>query len=69
MNLEAAPNLGAAPGPARLVRFDGFEADLRSGELRKGDARLKLSEQPFSVLAMLLARPGEVVSREELQKQ
>lgn len=62
-------NLEAAPGPARLIRFDGFEADLQSGEVRKGDARLKLSEQPFSVLAMLLARPGEVVTREELQKQ
>jgi DNA-binding winged helix-turn-helix (wHTH) protein len=53
----------------RRIRFDGFEADLRSGELRKAGARLKLSEQPFSVLALLLARPGEVVTREELQKQ
>src|SRR5688572_15999924 len=69
MNLEAAPNPEAAPAPARLIRFDGFEADLQSGELRKGDARLKLSEQPFSVLAILLARPGEVVTRDELQKQ
>jgi eukaryotic-like serine/threonine-protein kinase len=51
------------------IRFDGFEADLQSGELRKGDAKLKLSEQPFSVLVMLLGRPGEVVTREELQKQ
>ena len=42
---------------------------MRSGELRKGDVKLKLSEQPFSVLALLLAQPGEVVTREELQKQ
>ena len=62
-------NPDAAPRSARLIRFDGFEADLRSGELRKGDTKLKLSEQPFSVLAMLLARPGEVVTREELQKR
>jgi eukaryotic-like serine/threonine-protein kinase len=61
--------LEAAPGQARVIRFDGFEADLRSGELRKGDVKLKLSEQPFSVLALLLAQPGEVVTREELQKQ
>jgi len=54
---------------ARVIRFDGFEADLRSGELRKGDVKLKLSEQPFSVLALLVARPGEVVTREELQQQ
>lgn len=69
MSVEAAPNLEAVPGPARVIRFDGFEADLRSGELRRGNAKLKLSEQPFSVLAMLLAHPGEVVTREELQKQ
>lgn len=62
-------NLEAAPRSTRLIRFDGFEADLQSGELRKGDTKLKLSEQPFSVLAMLLARPGEVVTREELQKR
>jgi DNA-binding winged helix-turn-helix (wHTH) protein/Tol biopolymer transport system component len=62
-------NLEAAPPPARFIRFDGFEADLQSGELRKGNAKLKLGEQPFSVLAILLTRPGEVVTREELQKQ
>jgi eukaryotic-like serine/threonine-protein kinase len=61
--------LEAAASEARLVRFDGFEADLRSGELRKEGVKLKLSEQPFSLLALLLARPGEVVTREELQKQ
>ena len=61
--------LEAVPGDARLVRFDGFEADLRSGELRKGGVKLKLSDQPFSVLALLLTQPGQVVTREELQKQ
>jgi DNA-binding winged helix-turn-helix (wHTH) protein len=58
-----------APREGPVIRFEGFEADLRSGELRKEGVKLKLTEQPFSVLAMLLARPGEVVTREEMQKQ
>ncbi len=51
------------------IRFGVFEVDLRSGELRKSGLRLKLQEQPFQVLAMLLERPGEMVSREELRKK
>jgi TolB-like protein len=51
------------------VRFGIFEVDLRSGELWKSGRRRKLTGQPFSVLAILLERPGEVVSREELQKR
>ena len=54
---------------ARLYRFGIYEADLRSGELRKNGAKLKLQEQPFQVLAMLLERPGEVVTREELRQR
>ena len=53
----------------RLLRFGSFEVDLQSGELRKAGAKLKLSGQPFQVLSILLERPGEVVTREELQKQ
>src|SRR5215510_3358869 len=53
----------------RLVRFGAFEADLRTGELRKDGLKLKFSGQPFQVLAMLLERPGAVVTREELQKR
>jgi TolB-like protein/DNA-binding winged helix-turn-helix (wHTH) protein len=52
----------------RSIRFGVFEADLEAGELRKHGLRLKLSEQPFQILAMLLARPGEVVSREQLRE-
>jgi DNA-binding winged helix-turn-helix (wHTH) protein/Tol biopolymer transport system component len=52
----------------RLVRFDAFEADLRSGELRREGVRLKFGGQPFQVLAILLEHRGEVVTREELQK-
>ncbi len=46
-----------------------YEADLRSGELRKNGARLKLQEQPFQVLTVLLERRGEVVTREELRQR
>jgi DNA-binding winged helix-turn-helix (wHTH) protein/Tol biopolymer transport system component len=52
-----------------VLRFGKFEADLRSGELRKAGAKLRLSGQPFQVLSILLERSGEVVTREELQKQ
>ena len=53
----------------RLVRFGAFEVDLPAGELRKSGRKLKLTGQPFQVLAILLERPGEVVTREELQKR
>ena len=53
----------------RNVRFGVFEADLEAGELRKHGLRLKLSEQPFQILTMLLVRPGEIVSREELRER
>jgi len=51
------------------VLFGVFELDLRAGELRKDSLRVRLQEQPFQVLAMLLEHPGEVVTREELQKK
>jgi TolB-like protein/DNA-binding winged helix-turn-helix (wHTH) protein/Tfp pilus assembly protein PilF len=55
--------------PSRQIRFGLFEVDLHTGELRKQGLRLTLKGQPFEVLAMLLARPGEMVTREELQKK
>jgi len=51
------------------LRFGVFEVDLRAGELRKHGLRVRLQEQPFQVLAMLLERGGQVVTREELQKK
>src|ERR1700757_1170745 len=51
----------------RIVRFGSFEADLYTRELRKRGLKLKVQEQPFQVLAMLLARPGELVTREEIR--
>jgi TolB-like protein len=54
---------------AQRVRFGIFEVDLRTGEIWKSGRRLKMTGQPFSVLAILLERPGEVISREELQRR
>jgi DNA-binding winged helix-turn-helix (wHTH) protein len=42
----------------RVIRFGVFEVDLQEGELRKGGVRIKLQEQPFQVLTILLERPG-----------
>jgi DNA-binding winged helix-turn-helix (wHTH) protein/tetratricopeptide (TPR) repeat protein len=52
-----------------ILRFGVFEVDVRSGELRKQGVRVKVQEQPFHVLTVLLQRPGEVVTREELRNQ
>jgi TolB-like protein/DNA-binding winged helix-turn-helix (wHTH) protein/Flp pilus assembly protein TadD len=54
---------------SRVIRFGVFEADLSAGELRKHGLRLKLSEQPFQILVMLLEKPGNVVSRDELRNR
>ena len=52
-----------------ILRFGVFEIDVRAGEVRKQGVRIKLQEQPFHVLTVLLQRPGEVVSREELRSE
>ncbi len=51
----------------RVLKFGVFEADLAAGELRKSGLKIRLQEQPFQVLALLLENPGQVVSREELR--
>jgi TolB-like protein/DNA-binding winged helix-turn-helix (wHTH) protein/tetratricopeptide (TPR) repeat protein len=59
-----------APGPApRSLRFDVFELDLRTGELRKHGSKLRLQGQPLQLLALLLQNAGELVTREELRNQ
>ena len=55
--------------PDGRIRFGVFEVDLRAGELHKHGLRIRLQEQPFQVLAILLERAGQVVTREELQKK
>ena len=53
----------------RQLRFSVFEVDLRTGELRKQGLKVKLHGQPFQILAMLLERPGELVTREEIREK
>ena len=53
----------------RTIRFGAFEADLPSGEIRKSGSRIKLQDQPFKVLQILLEHPGDLVTREELQSR
>ena len=52
-----------------VARFGVYEVNLRTGELRKHGNRMRLQEQPFQVLAMLLEKPGELVTREELRQK
>src|SRR5438270_7616567 len=52
-----------------IRRFGAFEINLQSGELRKKGMRLRLSGQPLQILAVLVERPGEVVTREELHSK
>ena len=54
------------PGTSTAIRFGSFELDVRSRELRKGATRIRLQDQPFEILRMMLERPGDVVTREEL---
>ena len=60
--------LEEVPNP-QVVRFGTFEADLRLGELRKHGTRLKLTGQPFQILVILLEHPGDLVTREQLQRR
>src|SRR5688500_16653815 len=53
----------------RSLRFGMFELDLRARELRKGEARVRLQEQPFEILRMMLEHPGDVVTRDELRQR
>jgi DNA-binding winged helix-turn-helix (wHTH) protein/tetratricopeptide (TPR) repeat protein len=53
----------------RIVSFGVFEVDLRSGELRKPGSKMRLQDKPLQILTLLLEQPGEVITREELQKR
>jgi cholera toxin transcriptional activator len=59
----------APPNNSRIARFGVFEADLNAGELRKSGVKLRLQGQPFQVLALLVERAGEVVTREDLRQK
>jgi len=59
----------AAESSCGTLGFGVFEVDLRAGELRKHGVRIKLQEQPFQILALLLKHPGHLVTREELRQE
>jgi len=59
----------AAESCPRTREFGVFELDLRAAELRKHGVRIKLQEQPFQILSLMLEHPGEVVTRDELRKK
>ncbi len=53
----------------RIVRFGSFEADFQEGKLTKAGTRIRLQEQPLQILALLLERPGQIVTREEIRQK
>src|SRR6202167_2089179 len=58
-----------SPRPASVVRFGTYELSLQSGEVRKAGMRIRVQQQPMKLLELLLERPGEVVTREELRSR
>src|SRR5579863_7043272 len=60
--------MGSGSVPATPVRFGVFEADLSAGELRRNGVKVRLQDLPFRTLALLLSRPGEVITREEFRQ-
>jgi len=67
--MEKRAHPGGRADPTLNVRFGPFELDPRGGELHKAGRRIRLQEQPFQILRMLLESPGEVISREEIRKR
>src|SRR5688572_9941979 len=61
--------MGGPSVPTDSIRFGLFEFDPQSGELRKQGIKIRLQGQPVEILSMLLARPGQLVTREELEKK
>ena len=55
--------------PSRIIRFGTFELDLLEGRLTKSGLRVRLQGQPLQILSLLLDRPGEVVTREEIRRK
>ena len=62
-------HMDQATQSARAFRFGVYEVDAMTGELRRSGIKIKLQEQPFQILAALLDRPGEIVSRDDLRRR
>src|SRR6266849_3414669 len=60
--------MGSGPVSTAPVRFGVFEADLCAGELRRNGVKVRLQDLPFRTLTLMLARPGEVITREEFRQ-
>ena len=69
MHRASNPLNDATEGQLLALRFGPFELDVRSGELRRNGTTVRLQPQPFKVLVLLACRPGEVVTREEIQAE
>src|SRR5207248_7619750 len=67
--LDHQMELGMGTSVARILRFGSFEANMRAGELRKRGIKVRLQDQPFQILVMLLERPGELVTRQEIHQK
>ena len=61
--------MATQPGSSPVVRFADFDFDMRTGELRRNRTSLKLQPQPAKVLALLVSRPREIVTRQDLAQQ
>ena len=61
--------MNGPPHTTEMLRFGPFELDVQSRELRTGQTRVRLQDQPFEILRMMLERPGHIVTREELQSR
>ena len=69
MHRASNPLNDAAEPQLLALRFGPFELDVRSGELRRNGTTVRLQPQPFKVLVLLACRPGDVVTREEIQAE
>lgn len=69
MHQASNPVNGGVPNNLVALRFGPFELDVRSGEMKKHGSAVKIQPQPFKVLVLLASRPGEVVTREEIQAE
>jgi DNA-binding winged helix-turn-helix (wHTH) protein len=63
------PLNGAVPSNLVALRFGPFELDVRSGEMKRHGSSVRIQPQPFKVLVLLASRPGDVVTREEIQAE
>jgi DNA-binding response OmpR family regulator len=66
---HSQPSMQTTNTPPCIFQFGVFQLDLKEGELRRAGVKIKLQDQPFRVLAVLLERAGQVITREELRQQ